>query len=55
MNDVSWLMYASMVVWIVLSGYLFLLGRKAASLETRLRRLEHGAAKNAAHDGRAGE
>ena len=45
MNDASWLMYASMVVWVVLGVYLFALGRKTASLETRLRRLEFTAAK----------
>lgn len=43
MNGLSWLMYASIIVWIVLGGYLFFLGRKAASLETRLRRLERSA------------
>ena len=47
MNDISWLMYAGMVVWLVLGGYLFLLGRKTAALETRLRRLEYTAGKPA--------
>ena len=45
MNDVSWLMYASMVVWLALGVYLFLLGRKTAALESRLRRLEFSAGK----------
>ena len=47
MNDASWLMYAGMLVWLVLGGYLFLLGRKTALLETRLRRLEYAAGKAA--------
>lgn len=46
MNDASMLAWASMAVWIVLGAYLFLLGRKAASLETRLRRLEYAAEKS---------
>ena len=45
MNDASWLVYAGMVVWLGLGGYLFLLGRKTATLETRLRRLEYAAGK----------
>ncbi len=46
MNDASWLAWASMAVWIVLGGYLFLLGRKASSLEPRLRRLEYASGKS---------
>lgn len=41
MEEVSWLMYASMVVWAGLGGYLFLIGRKASALETRISRLEY--------------
>lgn len=43
MEGLNWVMYANMVVWIVLGGYLFLLGRKASNLETRLRRSEYAA------------
>lgn len=48
MDGVTWLMYASITVWIGLGGYLFLLGGKAARLETRLARLEYAARKNTA-------
>jgi len=54
MNDASWLAWASMVVWIVLGGYLFLLGRKASALETRLRRREYATEKAVTHN-RQGE
>ena len=40
MYDASWLLYASAAVWLGLGAYLFILTRKAADLETRLRRLE---------------
>lgn len=39
MNDVSWLMYANIAVWIGLGGYLLFLGRKTARLESRISRL----------------
>lgn len=48
MDGLSWLMYASIAVWIGLGGYLFLLGGKTARLETRLSRLEYAARKNSA-------
>ena len=54
MNDVSWLAWASMAVWITLGGYLFLLGRKASSLETQLRRLEYAAGKPSRENERRG-
>jgi len=41
MNETPWLLYANVLVWLGLGGYLFLLGKKAACLEARLRRLEH--------------
>ncbi len=44
MHDASWLLYASAAAWLGLGGYLFILGRKAAALEKRLRRLESSAA-----------
>lgn len=40
-------MYASIVVWLGIGGYLFLLGRKAARIEARLGRLEYAAEKAA--------
>lgn len=40
MNETPWLLYASVLVWLGLGGYLFLLGKKAARLEARLSRLE---------------
>lgn len=43
MNDTTWLMLAGMAVWLILGGYLALLGTKTASLAARLRRLEHAA------------
>ena len=55
MNDASWLAWASMTVWVVLGGYLFLLNRKASSLETRLRRLEYTAGKSAVGGKQRGE
>ncbi len=39
-------MYASIAAWLGLGAYLFLLGRKAAGLENRLRRLEVTGAKS---------
>ena len=54
MNDTSWLAWASMMVWIVLGGYLFLLGRKASDMETRLRRLEYATEKSVVR-GKQGE
>ena len=43
--EISWLMYASIAVWLGLGGYIFLLGKKAARLESRLDRLEYAAGK----------
>ena len=40
-------MYANIVVWLGIGGYLFLLGLKAARLETRLSRMEYTAGKHA--------
>lgn len=51
MNGSSWLTYASIAVWLGLGAYLFLLGTRAARLETRLRRLERMADKNATPGG----
>lgn len=45
--ETSWLLYASIAVWLGLGGYLFFLGKKAACLEARLERLEYAAEKSA--------
>lgn len=41
MNDTPWFLYANILVWLGLGGYLFLLCRRVGRLEARLRRLEH--------------
>lgn len=43
MNEISWLMYASIAVWLGIGGYLCLLGKRSSTLEKRLRRLEYTA------------
>lgn len=54
MNETPWLMYAAILVWVGLGGYLYLLGKRAARLEARLRRLEFAAGETT-RNGRSGD
>lgn len=51
MNDVSWLMYANIAVWLGIGAYLFHLGRKTARLESRVSRLAYAERKTPSGNG----